>query len=255
MTLTQGYIVVEVVVFQVSLVMHSLWQPRFVILVVLLVSSVSAWKQSFRRAVASIACATLTGTVPHSAHAATTKSISDVPVIINGEKKPMKTFLGEKATLVVNFPGQCDLPGDGDPQCKGLSDLYKKYSPSGFNMVLFPTEQFRDQSMMGEREPEDDIREELAKRYSITSPIMDYVDVNGGGAAQLYKEMKEIKGISTSDLKKIDWNYEKFLIDSEGIPIRRYRPNVMPEVVGKDVDSFINKGKLPIRKKAELGAV
>ena len=58
-----------------------------------------------------------------------------------------------------------------------------------------------------------------------------------------------------SDLKKIDWNYEKFLIDSDGVPIRRYRPSIMPEVVGKDIDSFINKGKLPVRKRAELGAV
>ena len=228
---------------------------RYLILIVLLVCSASAWRQPLRRAAAAIASASaFCGTAPHSAYAAP-KSVNDILVTINGEKRPMKSYLGEKATLVVNFPGQCDLPGDGDPQCAGLSNLYKKYSSSGFNMVLFPTEQFRDQSMLGEREPEEDIRDELAKRYGITSPVMDYVDVNGGGATQLYKEMKEVKGISTSDLKKIDWNYEKFLIDSDGVPIRRYRPSIMPEVVGKDIDSFINKGKLPVRKRAELGAV
>ena len=71
----------------------------------------------------------------------------------------------------------------------------------------------------------------------------------------LYKELKDVKGISTSDLKKIDWNYEKFLINGEGVPIRRYRPSVLPDVVGKDIDGYLNKGKLPVRKKAELGAV
>lgn len=225
----------------------------------LLLGSVSAWKQHFKKAVASIACASAfcggSALTTQAVNADAPKSIASVEVILNGEKKPMKAYLGEKATLVVNFPGQCDLPGDGDPQCKGLSDLYKKYSSSGFQLVFFPTEQFRDQSMMGEREPEEDIREELAKRYGIISPVMDYVDVNGGSATKLYKELKDVKGISTSDLKKIDWNYEKFLINGEGVPIRRYRPSVLPDVVGKDIDGYLNKGKLPVRKKAELGAV
>ena len=45
--------------------------------------------------------------------------------------------------------------------------------------MLFPTEQFRDQSMYGESEPVEEIRDELNKQYGFTFPVMDYVDVNG----------------------------------------------------------------------------
>ena len=72
-----------------------------------------------------------------------------------------------------------DLPADGEPQCKQLGQLYKKYQEKGFNIVLFPTEQFRDQSMNGESEPVEEIRDELNKQYGFIFPVMDYVDVNG----------------------------------------------------------------------------
>ena len=67
--------------------------------------------------------------------------------------------------------------------------------------------------------------------------------------------MKDIREISTSDLKKVQWNYEKFLIDKNGVPVRRYRPGILPAMVDPDVESLINKGVLPKRMKAALGAV
>jgi len=61
------------------------------------------------------------------------------------------------------------------------------------------------------------------KNYGWEFPIFDLIDVNGGGAAELYRVMKDIKDINTSDLKKINWNYEKFLLDKDGVPVRRLR--------------------------------
>ena len=68
-------------------------------------------------------------------------------------------------------------------------------------------------------------------------------------ATKLYKELKDVKGISTSDLKKIDWNYEKFLINGEGVPIRRYRPSVLPDVVGKDIVDTSTRGSFQSERK------
>lgn len=209
-----------------------------------------------KRAASLIFCASAFLGTPSIGHAADqAKSVNEIQVSFKDEKVVMKNLLGKEATLIVNFGGQCDLPADGDPQCGALGELYKKYQSKGFQLLLFPTEQFRDVSMMGESEPVSEVREDLGKKFGWTFPIMDYVDVNGGNAAEIYKTMKDTKGISTSDLKKIDWNFEKFLLDKDGVPIRRYRPSIMPEKVGVDVDSLINKGVLPKRVKAALGAV
>ncbi|KAJ1399370.1 hypothetical protein B484DRAFT_339435, partial [Ochromonadaceae sp. CCMP2298] len=61
----------------------------------------------------------------------------------------------------------------------------------------------------------EDVREIMKKKFGWSFPILDYADVNGGDATELYKVLKEAKGISTSStgLKKIDWNFEKILVD------------------------------------------
>ena len=92
-------------------------------------------------------------------------------------------------------------------------------------------------------------------RYGWSFPIFDFVEVNGGGASELYKAMKDVKGISTSDLKKINWNFEKFILDKNGVPIRRYRPSILPSQLEDDINSLIKTGVLKPRVRAALGAV
>ena len=183
------------------------------------------------------------------------KSISDIKVSFKEQKVPMSLLLGSKATLVFNFAGQCNIAEDGDPQCADLVKLYKKYKADGLQMLAFPTEQFRDASRYGEREVLEDIREKFEKNYGADFPIMDYVAVNGGDAAEVYKVMNDIKSIRPKDLKKIEWNYEKYLIDKDGKPVRRYRPNTKPTELEGDVSDLIKTGKLKARAKAALGAI
>lgn len=189
-------------------------------------------------------------------HAATdATSISNIKVSYDGELVPIGKYLGEKATLVVDIGSQCDLPSDGDPQCKSLVQLYNKHKGEGFQVLAFPTDQFRDKSMLGESEPIEEVRKDLKKNYGFDFPIFDFVEVNGLNTAEVYKVMKEIKSINPSDLKKINWNFEKFLLDKDGVPVRRYRPNFLPPQLEDDVNTLIQKGSLKPRSKAALGAV
>ena len=181
------------------------------------------------------------------------KSVKDIVVSYQEQKTPVKTLLGSKATLIVNFAGQCDLPADGEPQCGGLVKLYNKYKGDGLQILAFPSDQFRDASMLGEKESEEEVRANLKKQYGIEFPILDYVAVNGGDTTEIYKVMKDIKSISTKDLKKIEWNFEKFLLNSDGVPVRRYRPGILPSQVEGDVNDLIKSGKLKPRQKAMLG--
>ena len=63
----------------------------------------------------------------------------------------------------------------------------------------------------------------MKSQFKVEFPIFDKIDVNGGGASPLYVKMKTYDGLGTStdSVKKISWNFEKFLIDPAGMPVRR----------------------------------
>ena len=41
-------------------------------------------------------------------------------------------------------------------------------------------------------------------------------------------------------MKRIKWNFEKFLINAEGIPIKRYAPRTLPLEMEKDILALLN---------------
>lgn len=61
------------------------------------------------------------------------------------------------------------------------------------------------------------------------------MDVNGPHASPLYKAMKEV--IGGGDVK---WNFEKFLIDRQGLVVRRYRSKVQPDLIASDIEKVLD---------------
>lgn len=103
-------------------------------------------------------------------------------------------------------------------------------------MVAFPCNQFGQQ----ENGTNAEIKE-FAKSKHATFPLMDKIDVNGDDAMSLYKAMKEITG--GGDVK---WNFEKFLVSQEGRVVRRYRPQVLPQLIKPDIEALLAKKKLEV---------
>ena len=171
-------------------------------------------------------------------------SINDYLVSIDNQKKPIKELLGPKATLIVNVASQCALT----PQYEELVDLYTKYASKGFQILAFPCNQF------GNQEPAEvkQIRVDMFKRFGATFPILDKIDVNGAFEDPLYTKLKSFKDIGVSNIGRISWNFEKFLINSEGVPVRRYKPGVLPSSIEDDVEALITTGKVPERRKPSL---
>lgn len=66
--------------------------------------------------------------------------------------------------------------------------------------------------------------------------LQDKIDVNGDSAHPLYKYMKRTlpksvplrRSPSVGEKGIIEWNYVKFLVDRNGIPVRRYSPRFDP---------------------------
>ena len=131
--------------------------------------------------------------------------------------------LGEyagSAILVVNVASQCGLT----PQYAGLQRLHDRFAERGFTVAGFPCNQF------GEQEPgsADEIGQFCSVNYGVTFPMFAKLDVNGPDRHPLYAELTQAAD-SDGKAGDIQWNFEKFLVGSDGRVLARFRPLIDPE--------------------------
>jgi glutathione peroxidase len=145
---------------------------------------------------------------------------------LQGKEISMDTYKG-KTILVVNTASKCGLT----PQYEGLEKLYQEYKDKGFVILGFPCNQF------GNQEPGDEksIAEGCLINYGVTFPMFAKIEVNGENTHPIFKYLK--KSLSGFLGSKIKWNFTKFLIDSNGKPIKRFAPTTKPE----SIESYIKK--------------
>ncbi|MEN9001565.1 MAG: glutathione peroxidase, partial [Flavobacteriales bacterium] len=112
------------------------------------------------------------------------------------------------------------------PQFDGLEKLHQTYSDRGLVVLGFPCNQFLGQEPLSN----DQMEESCRINHGVTFQLMEKIDVNGSKAHPLYKYLKaKLKsGIFSSRIK---WNFEKFLIDSNGKPIKRFSPKTKPKTM------------------------
>lgn len=147
----------------------------------------------------------------------------------NGEVLDLAEKKG-KVLLVVNTASKCGFT----PQYDGLEKLWKDYGDRGFEVLVFPCNQF------GGQEPgtADEIESFCKVNFGLSFPLMAKIEVNGDGADPLYDWLKkEAPGILGS--KAIKWNFTKFLIDRDGKVVRRYAPTDKPESIAKDIAKLL----------------
>ncbi|XP_047510017.1 juvenile hormone epoxide hydrolase-like [Pieris napi] len=121
--------------------------------------------------------------------------------------------------LIVNVASQCGLT---DKNYDQLNELYEKYSKSrDFRILAFPCNQFNSQ----EPGSEQDIIKFINKR-NVEFDVFAKIDVNGDNAHPLWKFLKRVRSGSLGDF--IKWNFSKFIVDKNGVPVERFGPNVDP---------------------------
>ena len=148
---------------------------------------------------------------------------------IHGKQHKLDEFKG-KVLLIVNVASKCGFT----PQYKGLEALYEKMHSRGLEVLGFPCNQF------GAQEPgsAQEIESFCDLNYGVTFPLFAKIDVNGNGAAPLYKYLKkEQPGLLGSEA--IKWNFTKFLVDRNGKVIERYAPNVEPEAIAGSIEKLL----------------
>lgn len=94
-------------------------------------------------------------------------------------------------------------------------------------ILAFPCNQF------GKQEPgtNAEIKKFATEKYGATFPLFEKVDVNGDNAHPVYKFLKSMKSttlLGVPVMSDIAWNFEKFLIDRNGVVMQRYKPTHAP---------------------------
>jgi glutathione peroxidase len=126
----------------------------------------------------------------------------------------------DRALLIVNVASQCGLT----PQYTGLQQLAQEYGQRGLVVLGVPCNQF------GGQEPgtAEEIAEFCDANYGVTFPMTEKVDVNGPDRHPLYQELTAATDAS-GDAGDVQWNFEKFIVGTDGRVSARLRPRVTPD--------------------------
>ncbi|PVI04702.1 glutathione peroxidase 1 [Periconia macrospinosa] len=152
------------------------------------------------------------------------------------DKKGNEYSLAElkgKVVLVVNTASKCGFT----PQFEGLEKLYKDVKtshPDDFVILGFPCNQF------GGQDPgsNDEIQEFCQLNYGVSFPVLGKIDVNGDNADPVFDWLKKEKP-GLMGLKRIKWNFEKFLIGRDGKVINRWASTTKPESLKGDIEKAL----------------
>ena len=134
-----------------------------------------------------------------------------------GEDVSLKEYEG-KVLLIVNTATRCGFTKQYDE----LESLYKKYKDQGFEILDFPCNQFFRQAPGSDEE----INAFCSLHFGTEFPRFKKIDVNGDNADPLFVHL--CKQNKEGRLKKVKWNFTKFLINRKGEFVERFEPTAKP---------------------------
>ncbi|KAI9029024.1 thioredoxin-like protein [Phycomyces nitens] len=135
-----------------------------------------------------------------------------------------------KVVLIVNVASKCGFT----KQYAGLEELYKNYKDKDFEVIGVPCNQF------GGQEPgsEEEIENFCSLTWNVTFPLAAKQDVNGDNESPLYAWLKDSQS-GLLGMKRIKWNFEKFLIDKDGKVVNRYSSLTEPKAIAADIEKLL----------------
>jgi glutathione peroxidase len=137
---------------------------------------------------------------------------------IDGRLVQLSEYKG-KVLLIVNTASGCGFT----PQYEDLQRLYNEFSPYGFEVLAFPSNDF------GRQEPLENsaIASFCTQNYQVTFPIFEKTMVRGDLAHPLFKFLadKKLNGKLSATPR---WNFHKYLINKQGEVVEYYYPFTKP---------------------------
>lgn len=145
----------------------------------------------------------------------------------NGEPYRLNDY-NDHVLLIVNTASQCGL----NSQFNELEKLYQEYKEQNFTVIGFPSNQFKQEDQSNET-----MAENCQINFGVTFPLNEIVTVNGKDAEPIFQWLKQEKGgLLNSDIK---WNFTKFLIDRNGVVVKRFSPTTKPSTIQKEIEELL----------------
>ena len=143
-----------------------------------------------------------------------TVNVTQVVVITeNGSQKRLGDYKG-KVLLIVNVASRCGFT----KQYSGLQKLQDTYAGKGLQVLGFPCNDF------GGQEPGtlDEIKEFCSSTFNANFPLFEKVHAKG-------QTTEPFTTLNKSEpAGDVEWNFEKFLINKQGIVIGRFKSSIEP---------------------------
>ena len=142
-------------------------------------------------------------------------NISKVQVLsFDNEKITFDHFKGD-VLLIVNVASKCGFT----KQYKALQSLQDKYESKGFKVLGFPCNDF------GNQEPGqlEEIKEFCSTTYGVNFLLFQKVHARGK-TTEPFTTLNQV-----SPAGDIEWNFEKFLINTKGDAVARFKSSIEPD--------------------------
>lgn len=132
---------------------------------------------------------------------------------LKGSDLNWEDFKGKKI-LLVNVASECGLT----PQYEQLQELQDEFGGENFTVLGVPCNDF------GAQEPgtADEIASFCSVNYGVTFPLTEKIQVLGPDKHPIYAWLLE------QTQTEVAWNFQKYLIDSEGAVVRVFSPQTNP---------------------------
>ena len=145
---------------------------------------------------------------------------------VNISKVEVFSFKNQKITfdhykgnvlLIVNVASKCGFT----KQYKALQYLQDKYESKGFMVLGFPCNDF------GNQEPGqlEEIKEFCSTTYGVNFQLFQKVHARGQ-TTEPFTTLNQV-----SPIGDVEWNFEKFLINSKGDAVARFKSSIEPDSI------------------------
>ena len=144
--------------------------------------------------------------------------------LMSPEKLTLCDKYAGKVLLIVNTASKCGFT----PQFEALETLNQRYAEQGFTVLGFPSDNFRQ-----ELSTEKEVAEFCELNYGVSFPMFQKINVTATDAHPLYKDLAAATGSYPR------WNFNKYLVDRQGMPVEYYGSSVQP--LGDQIEEAIEK--------------
>ena len=109
-----------------------------------------------------------------------------------------------------------------------MVNIHQRLHQKGFQIFAFPCNQF---FFCQESGSDEKIKDYAESKFDVQFQMFSKVNVNGENTADVYKFLRKHSPLwdeETQTMRKIPWNFTKFLVDHNGQVVAYFPPRQLP---------------------------